>query len=141
MLAALLHHALGSIRVGSLHAEEICYPIHLGLRDFDHGATLYDIGFAVMAGADRWQTADFTWKALKSDADGLRALEVTGADRKRYLLLANFEAEDVDFEFDVDPGLEAVSLTGGGSLIADAKGRLRGVCGKSSAGLFCFAGG
>ena len=132
------NHAMGGIRVGNLHADEICYPIHLGLRDFDHGATLYDIGFAVMAGADRWQAADFTWKVLKNDADGLRALEVTGADRKRYLLLANFAVEDVDF--DVDPGLEAVSLTGVGNLIADTKGRLRGVCSKNSAKLFCFAG-
>lgn len=135
------NYARGGIQVGDLHAEEICYPIQLGVMDYDADVKLYDIGFAVIAGADRHQTAAFNCKVPRHDVAGLRALDVTGVDGRRYLLLANMTTGNIQFEFDMDPGLEAVSLKGDHTLVADAAGRLRGACDAFSAELFCLSAG
>ncbi|MBT3374429.1 MAG: hypothetical protein HN742_04630 [Lentisphaerae bacterium] len=123
--------------VGGLHAEEICYPIHLGVKDYDCGAILYDVGFAVIVGAGPDETANFSWKVLENAPGiGVRALEITGADRKRYLLVANLADQTADVGIALEPGLTAVSLAGGEDFAVDAGGGLTCSCAANTTDLF-----
>lgn len=87
---------------GMLYADEIVAPWQDGLRSYDPGAALFDVGFAVQANASRETTARCaaSCSAVAHDCPDVRALRAEGVDDRTYLLLANFG------EMDALPALE-----------------------------------
>lgn len=79
-------------RYGSLRVEELCFPFLDGPRLVQPDTTFVDIGWALLSGAGREETASVAAEATaeRSDAaDLVRSVEITGADRRRYRLIAN----------------------------------------------------
>lgn len=85
-------------RYRSLFTEEICLHALNGVRRCQPGEMLVDVGFAVLAGADAEATAKVGGGALSFAAPGLRGVWITGADGRRYALVANFGTEPATAE-------------------------------------------
>jgi hypothetical protein len=78
---------------GMLYADEIVAPWQQGLRPYDPGSVLFDLGIVVQAGVPRDATARVSREgsaALALDEPEVRGLQLTGLDGQTYLLLANF---------------------------------------------------
>lgn len=76
----------------SLYFDELCAPCHVGTCALNPGVVL-DCGNAVLAGADRGQTAALAAgkvSALACAPQSCRAVRVAGADGRDYALVANF---------------------------------------------------
>lgn len=83
----------------SLYVEEIAMPYASGPRRAAPGSTLLDLGFAVLSGGGATAARSLTGGPLEV-AGLLRGAWVTGADGRRYTLVANFgdSAQQVDLE-------------------------------------------
>ena len=97
---------------GQLFADEICYPVQLGLRSLDPGELIHDLAAVIQAGTSHQKTAA-NWEAKKyvqlaTTHPLLRALQVEGADGKHYLLLVNFASNRTTFTHPDQP--QAVNL-------------------------------
>lgn len=90
---------------GMLAVDEICGPCRLDRRNYDAGATLYDLGFA-LAVAPAAAAGSLAAPAAPGWPE-VRLLLAGGLDGARYLLAANFGG---------DPASPAVSAAGSRSL-------------------------
>ncbi|NLD73308.1 MAG: hypothetical protein GX649_11395 [Chloroflexi bacterium] len=81
----------------SLYVEEICWPaaVTRGAHSVDAGATVLDVGWAVLSSADAGETARCAGdaEALALEGELLRGVRVVGQDGKHYAVLANFAQE------------------------------------------------
>lgn len=88
---------LGRVTDGCLFADQVCIGCEEGLRPRDPGAALFDIGFAVLAGAGADAMARFAAANLRTRVDqgpaAVRAVRVAAADGVAYLFAANFGDE------------------------------------------------
>ena len=82
----------------SLYVEEICLGREIGARRVKPGEMLLEAGFAVLAGADAAETANFQGGALALEGQDLRGLWAEGADGRKYSFIANFGSEAVEAE-------------------------------------------
>jgi hypothetical protein len=78
----------------SLYVEELCWSCRAGPWWADAGASLLDVGWAVLSGAGVQATRDFARDprvaALPPVLPDVRGAFVFGADGRRYLVIANF---------------------------------------------------
>jgi hypothetical protein len=88
-------------RYHSLHVEEV-FTAPLGYDRMDSrprptqpGETLIDVGFAVLSSVTAAETATVTGGRLELGHELVRGVWVTGADGRRYAVIANFGAEAV----------------------------------------------
>jgi hypothetical protein len=99
-------------RLGSLHVEEICWPLQEGPRWFDPGKTVFDVGWAVLSSADAEATrrcaADPRTRRLELEGGNLRALSVAGGDGRQYLMIANFGDRAAELRLDLLAAPDAV---------------------------------
>lgn len=115
----------------SLYVEELCWPCIAVPAWADAGATLLDVGWAVLSGADAETTRTFARDAHVGGLDlafqFVRRAAVTGADGRTYSVIANFGPDAVLLPAAVMPGVEAGStdllsgaLLGEGGLVLAA---------------------
>jgi hypothetical protein len=84
---------------GFLFVDQVCMVCADALQSYDAGTTLFDVGFAVLAGAGAGETARFAAAQRQSQIptglDDARAVRVTGADGIPYVLAANFADQSI----------------------------------------------
>jgi hypothetical protein len=101
----------------SLYVDELCWPGGETPRWADAGATLFDVGWAVLSGADSAATQAFAAHARGLDAGSplLRGAVVMGADGRTYCVVANFSSEPtiVPANIMLGPGAAVVDLATG----------------------------
>ncbi|WP_043346588.1 hypothetical protein [Beutenbergia cavernae] len=79
-------------RFGSLHVDEVAFPLRHGPFRATPGSDLLDIGWIVVSDADASETAAVAGAAKEDTevrSEGVRAIWVTGADGRRYFIAAN----------------------------------------------------
>jgi hypothetical protein len=108
---------------GFLFVDQVCLVCRDAPGSYDRGKVLFDLGFAVLAGAGPDQMAHFAaadrHSHLSLDHPNLRAVRVTGVDGVRYLFVANFGDEPATIP--IPPGRAvAVGLPPGAALAPDA---------------------
>jgi len=113
---------------GSIHYDEICTSMRRGPFDAAAGEVLLDNGAVVLASVDHAATAEYAeqrraWRAGVNHG-WARAMIAHGLDRRRYLLVANFAADNCgDQRLDValPRGLakQAVDLATGERLVVE----------------------
>ena len=77
----------------SLYYDEVCSPCRVGTHDVPGGTVVLDCGSAVLSGASAAETESLARagaRSLACDSPLVRAVEVAGADGRRYVLAANF---------------------------------------------------
>jgi len=83
----------------SLYVDELCWPGHIGSQWADPGATLLDVGWAVLSGADERMTRTFAEESrtrpLTLAWPDVRGVTIVAADDQTYQLIANFGPETV----------------------------------------------
>ncbi len=83
----------------SLYVDELCWPGCGGPRWADAGATLLDVGWAVLSGTDARLTRAFAsedrLRPLPPTWPDVRGVTVVAADGQTYQLIANFGADTV----------------------------------------------
>ncbi len=85
-----LHMPRSSDGGGSVYAEEILLQADRGLKPWDAGAVLFDVGCALRCGETAAETKARMKPALPPILrEGIRAVWVDGADGRRYLVAAN----------------------------------------------------
>jgi hypothetical protein len=98
---------------GFLFVDQVCMVCADTLASYAAGALLFDIGFAVLAGANTQQTAQFAaaqrQSLIQTGLDDLRAVRVTGADGVPYVLAANFADQPACLRL---PGADRVTVLG-----------------------------
>lgn len=86
-------------KYASLYVEEICWPARVtrGAHSVDAGATVLDVGWAVLSTVDAAATARCAEGAealpLHPAHPGVRGVRIAGQDGRTYLVLANLSAE------------------------------------------------
>lgn len=78
----------------SLHVDQFCWRCDVGAAAHAPGATLLDVGWAVVSGVDAATTRrlaeDTETRGLLFDQPGVRGVSVMGVNGHRYALVANF---------------------------------------------------
>jgi len=84
-------------RYGGLYVDEICWPHHSGIRAFDKGEIIFDIGYVVLSATTSEQTnraAADVQRLNSSYTDGdIRWVRFNGADGNGYVFAVNFGHE------------------------------------------------
>lgn len=95
--------AMGSGDVGMLYCDEICSTCQTGRWNVPSGTELLDVGFAVLADANRAQTAQFSQNECQTlsfpDTD-VRGMKVIGANGIEYTFVANFGEKPICIDVD-----------------------------------------
>jgi len=133
--------AIRDTDVGTLYADEVCYPCDLGLRSVDADAALFDIAFVLQSDVSHQQTAEYAGGAgcMKLDvagSAGLRAMAAKDLAGRLHVMVANFGEEAV---------AARVELPGPGGTLATVAGAEGALSGKTlsceadgfGAGLYC----
>jgi hypothetical protein len=90
---------------GNLYTDEICCGSITEERAYDGNTCLFDIGAAVMAGANAAATAEIAATAttlVTTASPNTRAISITGADNRRYLTAVNFGESPITESFDIN---------------------------------------
>jgi hypothetical protein len=115
---------------GMLYSDEICYPVHQGLRTVDANTALFDIGFIVQSGISHENTKSFANhnKAIKIETNNtnLRAIFIEGDDYKKYLLIANLKQDTEVFRIKLPTGRKIRNLDSNGILEKNMEGEFTG---------------
>lgn len=77
----------------SLYYDELCFPCRTDVHDVPAGSVVLDCGSAVLSGAARAETEAFAREGVRvlfGEGEGVRAVQIRGADGAWYLLAANF---------------------------------------------------
>jgi hypothetical protein len=80
----------------SLATEEVCYPCELETRTLMPNETILDIGWVALSAVDAAQTQSIVRTTLSFAQGEVRALCVSGQDRKTYAVVFNFGQENFD---------------------------------------------
>ncbi len=92
------HQPYAALGGGTLYADEICGGCVVGAQAYDAQTALFDLGAVLLAGATAGETARFAQAhgsaVLATHSPDTRGVLVTGADERRYLILANFGDEE-----------------------------------------------
>lgn len=91
---------------GNLFCDEICSPCATSRKSYDKGEVLFDQAFVVSIGQ---ATAA---EAIPTGNHTIKAVKVTGADKKEYLVVANFAGTEQTAELDSIDTKELKTLTG-----------------------------
>lgn len=101
---------------GMLYVDEICYPCSIGLKHYDAGAVLYDIGFIIQSNVNSKQTKEYVLSGKCyipesiSGSKEIRVMIVCGKDNKYYLLVANFGTNSEKIELKLHKGEKILNL-------------------------------
>lgn len=110
----------------TLYAEEICSPFSTRCRWYDRGENLLDVSFAMTLGGAE-DIREMAGSLFAPELPGLKAVGVIGRDGKKYVLIANFGAQNCSFKAD---------CLGLGSLVdlrtGETAGDLMLACGESA---------
>lgn len=104
------------IAPGSLHVEEICFPYNSGPLDLPGRTSIFDVGFVVLATIDRKRTqtlaaaARFAPLPHDQSQPDQRGVLATGADGKRYLIIANFGDQTMNSTLHIPKAAKMISL-------------------------------
>jgi len=106
---------------GFLFVDQVCMVCEEGPRSYDAGTTLFDIGFAVLAGAGPDPMARFAaanrQTPVSVDHPDVRAVRVAGADGVPYLVAANLGDTAVTVTLPAT-GARPVGLPAGAALLS-----------------------
>lgn len=104
-----IQHSAGT---GGLRGEEICFPYLDSPGEQDPNSVILDSGWAVLSDAGKTETQQFAAShTIARQDDGstwMRAVRITGADNKDYLVIANLGEESAEWQCD-QAGTELVS--------------------------------
>ena len=96
---------------GNLYVDEICCGCQVGTRAYDAHDDLFDLGTLILSDVSAEETALLVQEhppaAFTSSTPDIRGAYVIGADKRRYLVIANFGNREI--------AVESTSLLDGGS--------------------------
>jgi len=107
----LRHRPFGG---GMLYADEICYPCINQTTSYDAGQIVMDIAFLAQASVTAKETADSAnnhYTVSDKRCPDLRAVMITGADNRHYLLAANFGESPLHADIEIAPFNKAEDLS------------------------------
>jgi hypothetical protein len=129
-------------RTGMLYADEICCQVKDSQFSADEGEILLDNAFVVQAGVTAEESrkyAELPVKSWSDKASEIRAIFLSGRDRKKYLFVANFGSETADVSLDCGQEFNAVELDSGKEL-ESTNGKFTCNLEAGEAGLYCVCG-
>jgi hypothetical protein len=101
----------------SMPVEEVCFARVDAPRQLRPGETFLDVGWAVLSGATVEETASFAGSSrtrqLDSGATSVRAIQVTGADQREYVVVCNIGDDAVDWAFPAEGEFSGTDLVTG----------------------------
>ena len=103
---------------GQLFADEICYPVELGLQSLDPGQEIYDLAVLLQTGANHQETQSRARSGsarITFENPLFKAVRIAGRDGRTYLLLANFSGETVTLRSEL-PAEKGFDLAAGQSV-------------------------
>ena len=101
---------------GFLFVDQVCMVCVDALQSYDAGTTLFDVGFALLAGAAADETARSAaaqgQSQIDTGLDEVRAVRVLGADGVVYVLVANFADQPVRLHLPTVAGARVLGSDG-----------------------------
>ncbi|MBF0244897.1 MAG: hypothetical protein HQL31_06445 [Planctomycetes bacterium] len=113
---------------GNLYVDEICLGCSNEVRAYDKDTNLFDLGAVILSGVNAEKAEEYARttspEAIAADAEEVRSLRVIGADKRHYMVLANFSERET-----VEPvpslGAALPRVIAGASVRTDKDGLLR----------------
>ncbi len=121
-----IHHQSTVRAGGNLYADEICLGSSNAVRDYDAHTTLFDLGAVILSGVNAKETEDYFRstppEVLEGDGADVYRVRVAGADKRNYMIIANFAENEI---VEKAPGAALPRIVAGASVKPDMDGNLR----------------
>ena len=91
---------------GNLFCDQICYPCVTTRKSYDKEQLLFDQAFAVSIHHNAAS------EVIETGNDTVKAVKITGADKKDYLIVANFAENKQNTKLNINKNKKTKTLTG-----------------------------